>query len=365
MIVQAHRAIIGGQIRENVWLEVNGGKIISINDGSVENEDYLVSGVLIPGFVDMHCHGGGGKYFSAKSAPEIEVAIATHRFHGTTTLCASLVSEPLDALESQIRGLVPFAERGEIVGIHLEGPYLAKSRCGAHDPTLLRTPNVDELMRLIKTGKGFIKMVTIAPELEGAIQAIEYLVSAGVKVAIGHSAANFDEAKAGVDAGATIVTHFPNAVSKLDDEGATFATMAMSDDRIALELILDGHHVAKNVVDRIYSVAQERLALVTDAMCAAGSSDGRYLIGTLPVTVSSSVARLDSNGSLAGSTLTMDGAFFNAMDIAGLTIPQAVFASSTLPAKLFGLHDRGEIAIGKRADLLEANLNTQKVSVVS
>lgn len=365
MIIQAHRAIISGQIRENVWLEVNGGRIISINDGIIEDENYLVSGVLIPGFVDMHCHGGGGKYFSAKTLPEIEVAIATHRLHGTTTLCASLVTEPLGPLEEQIARLVPFAERGEIVGIHLEGPYLAESRCGAHDPKLLRSPSVDELMRLVKTGKGFIKMVTIAPELEGAIQAIEFLVSEGVVVAIGHSAANFDEAKAGVDAGATIVTHFPNAVSKLDDEGATLATMAMSDDRVALELILDGHHVEKEIVDRIYSVAKDRLALVTDAMCAAGSSDGKYLIGTLPVTVSNSVARLDSNGSLAGSTLTMENAFFNALNIAGLDIPQAVFASSTLPARLFGLNDRGEIALGKRADLLEVNLATQKISVVS
>jgi N-acetylglucosamine-6-phosphate deacetylase len=365
MIIQAHSAVIDGEVRENVWIETANQHIVSINDGAAESFDYLVTGMLIPGFVDMHCHGGGGKYFSADTDAEIEIAIATHRFHGTTSLCASLVTEPLDTLVSQIGRLVPFAERSELIGIHLEGPYLAESRCGAHDPALLRTPNIAEFDRLLDAGKGHVKMVTIAPELDGAIAAIKHLVAAGVVVAIGHSAANFEEAKRGVDAGATIVTHFPNAVSKLDEEGQTFATMAMSDNRIALELILDGHHVEKAIVDRIYSVAQHRLALVTDAMCAAGSSDGKYLIGNLPVTVKDSVARLDTNGALAGSTLTMDQAFMNMITLQGLAVSQAVFATSTLPAKLFGLTDRGEIAVGKRADLLDVDLLAGKVRLVN
>lgn len=361
MIIQANSAVIDGVLRHKTWLEVEGGVISSVNSGKVINADRVVKGVLIPGFVDMHCHGGGGFYFSDSNPSEIEQAIATHYSHGTTTLVASLVTAPLDILKNQIQRLVAFAEAGKIIGIHLEGPYLARARCGAHDPSLLRDPNVDELAELLSVGQGYIKMVTIAPELNGAIDAIKYLVVHGVKVAIGHSAADFDSALRGVEAGATVVTHFPNAVSKLDDEGHTLAELAMQDTRLCLEMILDGHHVSSDVAMRIYNAASDRLALVTDAMCAAGNSDGHYLIGQLPVTVKDSVARLDSNGALAGSTLTMDEAFFNLQSLLGYSTVQAVAATSKIAARVLGFHDRGEIAVGRRADLLEVDLLEERI----
>lgn len=365
MIIQAKSAVIDGVLRENTWLEVESGVISSINFGEASKVDRVVKGVLIPGFVDMHCHGGGGFYFSDSDPLEIEQAIDTHYSHGTTTLVASLVTAPLDVLKTQIQRLVDFAEAGKIIGIHLEGPYLARSRCGAHDPSLLRDPKVNELAELLSVGKGYIKMVTIAPELHGAIDSIEYLVAHGVKVAIGHSAADFDSALRGVEAGATVVTHFPNAVSKLDDEGHTLAELAMQDTRLCLEMILDGHHVSGEVAERIYRVASDRLALITDAMCAAGNSDGHYLIGQLPVTVKNSVARLDSNGALAGSTLTMDKSFFNLQSLLGYSIVQAVAATSKVAAQALGIHDRGEIAIGMKADLLEVDLDGERISVIS
>ena len=364
MIIQAKSAVIDGALRENTWLEVKGGLISSINFGEASKADRVVKGVLIPGFIDMHCHGGGGFYFSDLNPLEIKQAINTHHSHGTTTLVASLVTAPLDVLKTQIQRLVPFAQAGQISGIHLEGPYLAPTRCGAHDPALLRDPKVIEFAELLSAGKGYIKMVTIAPELNGAIDSIEYLVAKGVTVAIGHSAADYDAALRGVDAGASVVTHFPNAVSKLDDKGHTLAELAMNDPRLCLEMILDGHHVEDEIAKRIYQVGSDRVALITDAMCAAGSSDGHYLIGQLPVTVMDSVARLDSNGALAGSTLTMDEAFFNMHSRLGYSVVQAVLATSKVAAQALGLQDRGEISIGKRADLLEVDLRAKRISVV-
>ena len=364
LIIQARTAVIQGALRENIWVEVEENVIVSIHEGNSVHVDRHVEGVLIPGFIDIHCHGGGGNYFSATSDEEIRNVINTHRVHGTTTIFASLVTEPLDELKNQIGRLVPFAQRGDIAGIHLEGPYLAHSRCGAHDPTLLRTPRLSEFEELVSAGQGFIKMVTIAPELEGAIGAIEYLVANKIIAAIGHSAADYDLALRGVEAGATVITHFPNAVSKLDDSGHTLAQLAMSDSRLTLELILDGNHVKNEEVSRIYNQASARIALITDAMAAAGSSDGHYLVGALPVTVEDSVARLDSNGALAGSTLTMDSAFFNMMTDHGYSLPEAVAASSTIAARTAGLHDRGELSVGKRADLLEVNLADRLVSII-
>ena len=364
MIIQAKSAVIAGELREKVWLEIENGLISSVNFGEVAKFDREVKGVLVPGFVDMHCHGGGGFYFSSSNPSEIKKAIQTHYSHGTTTLIASLVTAPLKVLKTQIHALVPFADAGRIVGIHLEGPYLAHARCGAHDPSLLRDPNEDELAELLSAGQGYVKMVTMAPELDGAIDSIKYLVDHGVKVAIGHSAADFDSALRGVEAGATVVTHFPNAVSKLDDEGHTLAELAMQDRRLCLEMILDGHHVSSEIAKRIYNGATDRLALITDAMCAAGNSDGHYLIGQLPVTVKDSVARLDSNGALAGSTLTMDQAFFNLQSILGFSIVQAVTATSKVAAQALGFHDRGEIAVGMRADLLEVDLLKKRISVI-
>lgn len=365
MIIQAKSAVIDGALRENLWLEVDKGVISSINYGETSKVDRNVDGVLIPGFVDIHCHGGGGFYFSDSDPRHVEWARDIHGLHGTTTLVASLVTEKVEILKIQIRRLVEFAESGKISGIHLEGPYLAKTRCGAHDPALLREPAVSEFMELLEAGEGYIKMATVAPELNGALESIKYLVSQGVKVALGHSAADYEETLRAVEAGATVITHFPNAVSKLDDEGHTLADLAMQDRRLFLEMILDGHHVSEEVARRIYERSSDRLALITDAMCAAGSSDGHFLIGQLPVTVRDSVARLDSNGALAGSTLTMDKAFFNMQATLGVSLVEAVLATSKRPAQALGLHDRGEIAVGLRADLLEVDVKRKQVSVVS
>ena len=352
MNLVAAYAVIAGKLEPQVHIEFNHQVITSIE---IKSElAPTLNGTLIPGFVDIHTHGAGGHYFSAPNPDQISAVINTHMAHGTTSMLASLVSEPVESLISQIKRLLPFVNQSAVRGIHLEGPYLAHSHCGAHDPALLRRPAIDELKELIDASENTIRMITIAPELEGAIPAIEYLVGQGIAVALGHTGADPIATRAAIKAGASIITHFNNGMPKLDS-GENISSVSLGDPEIALELILDGVHVNDESVRRILKLAPGRIIAVTDAMSAAGAGDGKYTIGKLDVLVKDGVARLTSKGSLAGSTLTMDRAFINLRDSFGLSIAEASFATSTLPAIRIGLTDVGSIDVGKRPDFLEIN----------
>jgi N-acetylglucosamine-6-phosphate deacetylase len=364
VIIQASSAIVDGALLGNTWIESSDGVITSVNPGIHSNPDTTTNGVLIPGFVDIHCHGGGGHYFSAISPDSITAAINAHKKTGTTSLVASLVSESIEDLKAQIQRLIPFYNRGEIVGIHLEGPYLSHARCGAHEPSLLIDPTVEQLKELVVIGQGSIKMITIAPELTGAQEAIEYLASVGVFAAIGHTEGNFQDAAAATDNGASIVTHFLNAMNKENTAGS-IANFVLGDPRLTVELIVDGHHLSFEKVKELFASLGPRIIMVSDAMAAAGKGDGSYTIGALPVEVKDGVARLTSNQKLAGSTLTISQAFSNLIKHCGLSLEQAVHATATQPAKAFGLRDRGSIAVGMRADLLSYDSATQSVTVIS
>ena len=286
-----------------------------------------------PGYIDLHCHGGAGFYFSDPDPANIRIAIEFHKTHGTNQLVASLITDTVENLHSQIERLVPFFRDGSIAGIHLEGPYLSHARCGAHSANLLRTPNLNEVKSLLEIGDGAISMITIAPELDGALEVISFLSKSKVIAAIGHSAGTYDDAIKAVDAGASLVTHFSNGMSKLRDGEKTFATALLYESSIPLELIIDGHHVSKEDIALIADVASDRIVLVTDAITAAGQLDGDYMIGSLEVEVVDGTARLKSNGALAGSTLTMKKAVENSrsMGISDATIQNA---ARVLPQKL-------------------------------
>jgi N-acetylglucosamine-6-phosphate deacetylase len=351
MIITAARAVIEGEERSDVWLDIREGLIHEIGDGTHPSAERKFPGTLIPGFVDIHCHGGGGYYFSNPDSDHIKIAIDIHRQAGTTTQYASLVTTDLDQLKAQIEALIPFVQSGDLAGIHLEGPYLSHAKCGAHAPELLRAPQLDEVQSLIEWGQGTIAMVTIAPELEGALESIAWLASQGVIAAIGHSDADADTARAAIDAGARVVTHFTNAMAKMVG-GQSMATEVLDDSDISLELINDGTHVPIDVIEVMKKNALDRTILVTDAMSAAGGTDGKYLIGNLEVEVKDSIARLVSNGSLAGSTLTMGRAFINFINKDGVNIVDAVHASSTHAAEVFRLNSVGSISVGKKANIL-------------
>ncbi len=292
---------------------------------------------MISGFTDIHSHGGGGYSFSDQRPENIALALAMHREHGTATQIASLVTEPIEVLKAQIKNLLPFVADKSIAGIHLEGPYLSSAKCGAHDPKLLREPKLDEIKELIEVGEGHIRMVTIAPELFGAVEAIKFLTSMGVTVALGHSNASEAEALRGIDSGATVVTHMFNGLPGLDHREGTITNALLVNPDIYFEVILDGVHVNHSAMQLLLSIASDRIILVTDAMAAAGASDGKYKIGELDVLVSSGIATLASTGSLAGSTLTMDLAYNRLVKEFGVSPEIAQSAAIDLGKKALGI----------------------------
>lgn len=350
MILASEQIYFDGKIAPG-WIEVEGSTISAVGRGTRAGATTIPQ-LIAPGFVDIHCHGGGGFSYSSTDVNEIHTAIATHRSHGSTSVMASLVTEPLDALAEQIGRLLPLFNRGEILGIHLEGPYLAPAQCGAHDPALLRSPDVKEISELVALGEGAIRMVTLAPELPGALEAIDYLVSQGIVVALGHTDANATQARAGFDHGATVVTHFYSGMRPLHHRDAPFSLEALLDNEVTLELILDGHHVVQDAVELLKRIADDRIVLITDAMAAAGAADGEYKIGALEVHVANGVARLVGGTSLAGSTLTLDRALKRAVEVQGFTMSQALYALTTRPAAALNASNAGSLAAGKIANLL-------------
>ena len=346
------------------WISVDGAIITGVGfDDSVVVDVKLDGRTILPGFVDMHCHGGGGASYASADPEQIARAAHTHRAHGTTTTNASLVSATYEDLARQIRALIPFVDDGTLHGIHLEGPWISPDYCGAHDPATLRDPDPDEVARMLDIGAGRITMVTLAPELPGAVPAIERIIAAGAIAAVGHTGANADHARAAVDAGATVATHLFNAMPPLLHRDAGPVGVLMTSGDVTVELICDGHHLGPEVVSLAMATARDRAALITDAMAAAAAGDGDYLLGHLQVRVTDGVARLVSNGSLAGSTLTMDSAFRRAVRIAGVPVADASAAASVVPARALGLSDRGDIAVGQRADLvvLDSEWSVEKV----
>jgi len=362
MHIHGKSGVIDSTLKEAVCIKAVDGVIAAITLNCAETPDSSHSGTLIPGFVDIHSHGGAGFYFSDLFPENVAAARNTHLSHGTTTHIASLVTEPIGVLEEQILRLVPMVNAGFFEGIHLEGPYLSHARCGAHEPSLLRSPSIDELSALLDAGQGAISMVTLAPELDGGIEAIEYLTSRGVTVALGHSQADAATTDAAFAAGAKLITHFSNGMPKPSDGGFNIAHASLAQKNIPLELILDGVHVDEEILHEVLASGDQRTILISDSMSAAGAGDGRYSIGSLEVAVVDGVARLTSNHSLAGSTLTMDNAFINFLKFNN-SIVDCVVASSTLPAKTLGLHAVGELAVGKKAHILEYHDST--ISVIS
>ena len=362
MHIHGASAVIDGALKEKVCIKAVDGFITAITSNCAETPDSSSTGILIPGFVDIHSHGGAGFYFSDLSPENVASARNTHLAHGTTTHIASLVTEPIGVLEEQILRLVPMVNAGVFEGIHLEGPYLSHARCGAHEPSLLRSPSINELSALLDAGQGSISMVTLAPELESGIEAVEYLTSRGVTVALGHSQADAATTDAAFAAGAKLITHFSNGMPKPSSGANTIAEASLAQKKIPLEMILDGIHVSDEILNEVLASGRQRTILITDSMSAAGQSDGSYSIGSLDVIVINGVARLTSNHSLAGSTLTMDRAFINFLSFND-NIVDCVFAASTLPAKTLGLHAVGEIAVGKKAHILE--YKSSEISVVA
>ena len=319
---------------------------------------------LVPGFIDLHVHGGGGHSFQ-DGGEAITRALAAHRLSGTTRSLISLVTTPLEDLTRQLDLISALKTKDRLIlGAHLEGPFLSPSHKGAHNPDLLVHPTVANTDQLLQAANGVIRQITIAPELPGAADAIKGFVDAGIVVAIGHTDVDYEGARRAFDLGARLLTHGFNAMRGIHHRSPGPALAAFDDDRITIELIADGIHVDHHVISMAFKQAPMRIALVTDAMAAAGSDNGTYNLGSLQVEVTGSRAVITGTDTIAGSTLTQDVALAFAIETAGIQPSTAIAALTQVPARVLGLGaEFGLISVGYRADfvLLDQKWRAQAV----
>ena len=354
------------------WIRVAGDLIDAVGPGAATQP--LPPGLpvtelhghwVLPGFVDMHVHGGGGASFTAGPADDARRAAAFHRGHGSTTIVASLVTAPLADLQTRAAMLAALAEQGVIAGIHLEGPFLSAARCGAQDPRHMLAPDVAAFERLHAAAAGHLRVITIAPELPGAVGLIKAAARVGVTAAVGHTDATADLTSAAVEAGATHATHLFNGMRPLHHREPGGRAL-LDREEVTCEVIADGVHLHDTVIRLAARAAGPAwLVLITDAMAAAGMPDGSYRLGSMRVDVAGGVARLarggepgttgasaGRDGSIAGSTATMADVVRHAV-AAGLPVTAVAAAASTTPARVLGLGDRtGALRAGLDADLV-------------
>jgi N-acetylglucosamine-6-phosphate deacetylase len=365
MLISAGRVVTPARVLAPGWVEVDGQLIADVQPGRPPRPPDLdlPRATVVPGFVDAHVHGGGGASFDSGDPDQAAAAARAHLAHGTTTMVASLVTHGVDDLTRLVRELVRLVDDGLFAGIHLEGPWLSPLHRGAHNPELLTAPTPRDVDTLVEAATGHLRMVTLAPELPGGLAAVRRLASAGVVAAVGHTDATYDQARAALDAGATVGTHLFNAMRALHhrEPGPVGALLEHPDTYV--ELIADGVHLHPAVL-RLAATRKSHLAvLVTDAMAAAAASDGDYLLGSMRVRVRDGVARLADSGAIAGSTLTMAAAVRYAVQVAGLPIEDVVRAATAAPAAMLGLHRIGALRPGAGADLvvLDQQLGVDRV----
>lgn len=341
------------------WMLVEGDTITRTGSGPVPDVDGSVELVdvgddwLVPGFIDLHCHGGGGHSFD-DDVDAVRAALAVHREHGTTRSVLSLVSNPLDRLATSLGVAADVtASDSTVLGAHLEGPFLALARRGAHEESHLIAPSPDTVATLIDAARGTLRYVTLAPELPGSLDAIEQFRASGVVVGVGHTEADLCLTRNAFDRGATVLTHAFNAMPGIHHRDPGPVIAALGDDRVTLELVLDGLHVHREVARIAFRAAPDRIALVTDAMAAAGAGDGAYRLGSLDVTVSGGRAEVSGTQTIAGSTLTQDQALRFAIENAGVSPRDAITALTATPARVLGMHERlGALDTGFAADAI-------------
>lgn len=360
---------------ENGSLLINDGKIVQIADSEIHAEDEgkeirrvdAGGGLLLPGFIDIHVHGGGGYDAMLGSAEHIQGMCRFHASNGTTSLLATTLTatheEIITALEcaGQLIKTGHEPDGANLLGVHLEGPFLNAARCGAQNPADLRDPSIEEFDAFWEASQGTIKLMTIAPELSHAEEVIRYAVSKGVVISLGHTDADFATMRRATEWGATQVTHLFNGMRSLHHREPGAAGGALMLDQLAVELICDGIHVHPGLIKWAFDIKPEgKVLLITDSMCAAGCPDGEYLLGKLPVIMKQGKVYLKqedgTEGGLAGSSLTMIEALANAVKFTGMDIAELVPALTIHPAEQIGVsHSKGTIEPGKDADLIIVN----------
>jgi N-acetylglucosamine-6-phosphate deacetylase len=357
MLLTDARVVTADEVLTDGWLLVADGRIQAAGsdpppaDGG---ERVTLGGRhLVPGFVDLHVHGGGGRTMQSADPSEIAAAVAFHGEHGTTRCLVSVMSAPLDDMLATVRAAAELTRAGTVLGVHLEGPFLNSERRGAHDMRHLLMPDAAAYERLRDAADGALRVVTLAPELPGGLDLLRRVVADGIVAAVGHSDADHASADAAFEAGATLVTHLYNGMRPWHHRDPGLAGAALAHSGVVSELIVDGVHVHDAAARVAFAAAPGRIALVTDATPAAGAPDGEHRLGPTPVVVRDGAPRLADGDTLAGSVLTMGRAVQRAIRDLGVAPAVAVRAASATPARVLGRDaDLGSLAPGARADLV-------------
>jgi len=367
-----------------------GARITWVGDAADAPEAWLAptptptAETILPGLVDLHCHGGGGASFpDSTDAETVRTALAEHLRHGTTSLVASLVTAPPDVLLARTALLADAVEEGDLAGIHLEGPFLSTHRCGAQNPVDMLAGDPGLTARLAAAARGHLVTMTIAPEVDGIDEVLTALVAAGVLPSIGHTDASSEQVDAAIERGRTLLaaepaprsrrltaTHLFNGMRPLHhrEPGPIAACLAAAArGELVVELVADGTHLADGVVRAVFDlVGAGGIALVTDAMAAAGMPDGDYLLGPMAVRVEAGVARIvvdEGEGSIAGGVAHLLDIVRQVVN-AGVPLADAVAAASATPAEVLGRHDIGALVPGRRADLVVTDTNLRPLQVI-
>jgi len=351
------RVITRDNVLADAVVEIDGDRIAAVRDARPDDTVEPSDDLVVPGLVDLHCHGGGGAAFTVPDRAEVARAAAHHLGQGTTTMVASAVTDDPERMLAVVATLADAVTAGEIAAIHLEGPFLSAARCGAQDPTRMLPPDVGLAEALLDAGRGHVRVMTIAPELDGADALADLLTERGVLVAVGHTDASATATERFLrDRAPALVTHLFNGMAPLHHRapGAALGALAAASRGAAtVELIADGVHLSDETVAGVFAlVGGPRVVLISDAMAAAGLGDGEHQLGPLATRVTDGVARLVDGDSIAGGTSRL-------LDVvrrqvrAGLDPVEVVASASCRPAALLGVDTEvGAVAPGLRADLV-------------
>lgn len=348
-------------------LAIEDGKIADIFSGEIKDVDSYDEIIdaegkyLSPGFIDLHNHGNFGHDAMEASYEALESMADFHIKNGITAYLATTMTEHPEKIRAAVKNIGEYIESGsndskvksQVLGIYLEGPYFSMEKKGAQPPEYIKDPDLDEIKELIELSKNNIKVVAIAPELKGAEESIKYLKNEGITISAGHTNATFEEAKRGIDLGITQGTHLYNGMRSYSHREPGVVGAVLTDERVVCEMICDGIHLHAGAMDLAVKMkGKEGIILISDAMMATGLQDGKYVLGGQDVYVKEGAARLE-DGTLAGSTLTINKAVYNMVHMVNVPLNDAVRMASLNPAKAIGMDDRkGSIEIGKDADLI-------------
>ncbi|MEK3881725.1 N-acetylglucosamine-6-phosphate deacetylase [Paenibacillus sp. PL2-23] len=353
---------------------VSNGRIDSILEDSGEpaadpqaKEGWLDGngGWLLPGFIDLHVHGGFGGDFMYANRESYDRITGFHASQGTTAMLATTMTASREAIEAVLEAVSAYQRDGmpyaQLLGVHLEGPFISEKWPGAQNPDFIRDPQLEWLKSWHKQYPGLLRLLTLAPEKNGSIETIQWLKEQGIIAAAGHTDALYEDMRAAADAGLTHAVHTYNAMRGLHHREPGTLGAVLTDDRIYAEIIADGEHVHPAAIALLLAAKpQDRVLIITDAIEAAGMPDGEYELGGLAVVVKNGTARLREGNALAGSSLTMIRAIRYLLANTGLSIVDVSRMASGNPARALGVMEhRGSIAVGKAADLVLTDTELQ------